>query len=69
MRNCVLELVCKWRDGRNGTIAPILKIGTGDEPVVGSYPALSAIEDANSNRTYKSIVVVRLHLSELFTMK
>ena len=31
-----------WRDGRNGIIAPILKIGTGDEPVVGSYPALSA---------------------------
>lgn len=31
-----------WRGGRNGIIAPILKIGGGDEPSVGSYPALSA---------------------------
>ena len=32
-----------WRGGRNGIIAPILKIGGGDEPSIGSYPVLSAI--------------------------
>ena len=39
-----------WRDGRNGIIAPILKIGGGDEPSVGSYPAPSANLDVERGR-------------------
>ena len=58
-----------WRGGRNGIIAPILKIGGGDEPSVGSYPALSAIKTYTAKLLWITLLTANQYNAEWHALR